>query len=167
MRSFTKLTYVEMTGAYLKGLFLALVISIHRFDHSVAASDVTDIEYCYQSLTTLTTDAGPDANCFAVLPGGTISRVFKGEPRYDGHVYPGLWDGHGHLLQYGELLRSVDLFGSENLQNALDRVKIYASAHADSGTAQQWLRGVGWDQAAFGRMPTAVQTTDPSQLNFC
>jgi hypothetical protein len=49
------------------------------------------------------------------------------------------------------------LFGSKSLPKALDRVKAYATAHPDAGTETQWLRGVGWDQAAFGRMPTAVR----------
>ena len=50
----------------------------------------------------------------------------------------------------------MDLFGSKSLPETLGRVEAYAATHPIAGTAGQWLRGVGWDQAAFGRMPTAV-----------
>ena len=75
---------------------------------------------------------------------------------HPGFVIPGLWDGHGHLLQYGEFLNSVDLFGSSSLADVLGRVGVYLSEHPDIGTPEEWIRGVGWDQMAFGRMPTAV-----------
>jgi predicted amidohydrolase YtcJ len=74
----------------------------------------------------------------------------------DGYAIPGLWDGHGHLLQYGEFLHSVDLFGSKSLDDVRDRIKKYLAANPGAGTKDHWLRGVGWDQSAFGRMPTAV-----------
>lgn len=123
-------------------------------------------EYCYQSLETLDPNNDPHANCLEVSTDGHITRVFRGAQKQPGHVYPGLWDGHGHLLQYGELLKSVDLFGSGSLDETLDRITAYATAHPDAGTATQWLRGVGWDQAVFGRMPTAVSRSDGSQLRL-
>ena len=63
-------------------------------------------------------------------------------------------------------VESVDLFGSGSLDETLDRITAYATAHTDAGTATQWLRGVGWDQAVFGRMPTAVSRSDGSQLRL-
>lgn len=74
---------------------------------------------------------------------------------HEGHVIPGLWDGHGHLLQYGEFLHSVDLFGAETLDDVRERVKKYVDENAGAGTKDNWVRGVGWDQTPFGRMPTA------------
>jgi hypothetical protein len=73
-----------------------------------------------------------------------------------GYVIPGLWDGHGHLLQYGEFLHSVDLFGSSSIGDVRSRLRNYIDSHPGAGTADNWIRGVGWDQTAFGRMPTAV-----------
>lgn len=68
---------------------------------------------------------------------------------------PGLWDGHGHLLQYGEFLHSADLFGCTEYTCVLDRIASYLDANPDAGTPKNWLRGVGWDQNILGSMPTA------------
>ncbi|KAJ6440426.1 amidohydrolase 3 [Purpureocillium lavendulum] len=135
--------------------------------------------YCYKSVRTQDADR-PAARCFSVRD-GRFTRVSVSEDSdddsnnndddgddhdlppppsdtdvaHDGHVIPGLWDGHGHLLQYGQLLHSVDLFGSRSLDDARDRIAAYRAANPGAGTASSWIRGVGWDQAAFGRMPTA------------
>uniref|UniRef100_A0A8H7NG38 Amidohydrolase 3 domain-containing protein n=1 Tax=Bionectria ochroleuca TaxID=29856 RepID=A0A8H7NG38_BIOOC len=120
--------------------------------------------YCYQGITTLDDDR-PDARCFSVADGSfshvlTDEQVAELEPAHvhasPGYVIPGLWDGHGHLLQYGEFLHSVDLFGCESLEDVRTRVKEYLNANPDAGSKDHWLRGVGWDQTAFGRMPTAA-----------
>lgn len=73
-----------------------------------------------------------------------------------GHAIPGLWDGHGHLLQYGEFLHSVDLFGSSSVEEARNRLAAYISSHKGVGTKDDWIRGIGWDQMALGEMPTAA-----------
>lgn len=118
--------------------------------------------YCYVSIKTLTSDL-PNAECFSVS-GGRFSRVFLDETSFPvikeqrtGHVIPGLWDGHGHLVQYGELLDSVDLFGATSMKEAQKRLKGYKRNRPEAGTSEQWLRGVGWDQANFeGRWPVAA-----------
>src|ERR1700761_9575346 len=64
--------------------------------------------YCYKTVTTLSTDKH-NANCCTVSPTGTFSHLFSDDlssPKShsverQGHVIPGLWDGHGHLMQYG------------------------------------------------------------------
>ncbi|KAJ8117702.1 hypothetical protein OPT61_g1169 [Boeremia exigua] len=115
--------------------------------------------HCYASVTTLSDDlSGPV--CFGVS-NGRFSRVFKDGniqqgSSSDGYVYPGLWDGHGHLIQYGELLNSVDIFGSGSMAEVQDRLVGYKTLHPEEGTKQHWIRGVGWDQANFnGNWPTA------------
>ncbi|KAK9424398.1 putative Amidohydrolase [Seiridium unicorne] len=117
--------------------------------------------YCYQSVRTHSS-AEPVANCFSVSPSGLFTKVYHepnlaGQTRKpdDGYVIPGLWDGHGHLLQYGEFLNSVDLFGSDSFEEIGLRVDTYLNAHPDAGSKGEWIRGVGWDQMALGRMPTA------------
>ncbi|KAH8671371.1 amidohydrolase [Xylariales sp. PMI_506] len=126
--------------------------------------------YCYQSVRTHST-AEPYANCFSVSPSGLFTKVFqtsadspaatKADP---GYVIPGLWDGHGHLLQYGEFLNSVDLFGSSSFQDIKDRIGTYLAENPEAGSQDEWVRGVGWDQMALGRMPTAADFTGDENL---
>lgn len=123
--------------------------------------------YCYQRVRTQNKEI-PTAQCFSVKQGlvqgvwADKELVVKDSTSSDsltvdpGYVIPGLWDGHGHLLQYGEFLHSVDLFGSQSLDDVRERLRAYLKANPDAGTAKNWVRGVGWDQTAFGRMPTAV-----------
>jgi len=115
--------------------------------------------FCYSSITSLSADVPEDANCFTVASDGTLSSVFTSSVEDHvtrGHAIPGLWDGHGHLLMYGEMLNSVNLFGAQSLDEVRARIKGYMSVHPEAGTQQEWIRGVGWDQAAYGRMPIAV-----------
>ncbi|KAM0250330.1 hypothetical protein ACHAQJ_008677 [Trichoderma viride] len=131
--------------------------------------------YCYKSVRTHDSKQ-PSAECFSVQDGhfvGVWARDSKDSPHgikeadvsiSDGHVIPGLWDGHGHLLQYGEFLHSVDLFGSQSLDDVKDRIKTYLAANPEAGTKDHWLRGVGWDQTVFGRMPTADDIEQDEQL---
>lgn len=120
--------------------------------------------YCYNSVRTHDSKQ-PSAECFSVKDGvfagvwardGDAAATAADVTVSEGHVIPGLWDGHGHLLQYGEFLHSVDLFGSQSLEEVRHRIKTYLAANPEAGTENHWLRGVGWDQSAFGRMPTAV-----------
>lgn len=120
----------------------------------------SEVTYCYQSVLS---ESGStfDINCFKVSPSGTFAKTFSkstddGYEVRAGHVIPGLWDGHGHLLQYGELLHSVNVFGAKSLDEVRTRVIEYTAKHPNIGSRSEWIRGVGWDQAAYGRMPTAV-----------
>lgn len=120
----------------------------------------TSQTYCYSSITSLSPDVPEGSNCFTVGRDGTFSKVFASasdEDVIEGHVIPGLWDGHGHLLMYGEMLNSVNLFGAQSLDEVRARIKGYMSIHPEAGTEKEWIRGVGWDQAAYGRMPIAVR----------
>lgn len=113
--------------------------------------------FCYQGVRTQD-EAKPSANCFTVSA-GVFTNVFAYEKAGDagaGYAIPGLWDGHGHLMQYGEFLHSVDLFGSSSLEDVRNRIADYLEAHPGTGRRKEWVRGFGWDQMAYGRMPTAV-----------
>ncbi|KAL7948921.1 amidohydrolase family domain-containing protein [Trichoderma barbatum] len=132
--------------------------------------------YCYKNVRTHDT-RHPSAECFSVEDGMfrfVWTQDSNDSPHHvegadisvsDGYAIPGLWDGHGHLLQYGEFLHSVDLFGSQSLDDVRDRIKKYLAANPGAGTKDQWLRGVGWDQSAFGRMPTADDIEQDDELN--
>jgi predicted amidohydrolase YtcJ len=55
---------------------------------------------------------------------------------------PGLVDAHAHLAGYALSRRSVDLVGAGSLDEALNRIREFASAHPD----EDWIEGRGWDQ---------------------
>ena len=57
-------------------------------------------------------------------------------------VVPGFIDAHAHLLGLGESLMRVDLMGTDNKGEVLQRMKDFAADLSD----QQWLLGRGWDQ---------------------
>jgi hypothetical protein len=121
--------------------------------------------HCYKSVRTLSSQL-PYAECFTVYD-GKFSSVFVDELTSDavkeariGYVYPGLWDGHGHLIQFGESLDSVSLFGSTSMDEIQRRLLEYQADRSEKGAHEQWLRGVGWDQAHFdGKWPTSVRSS--------
>ncbi|KAM0287524.1 hypothetical protein ACHAQH_000478 [Verticillium albo-atrum] len=122
--------------------------------------------FCYQGVRTQDADQ-PTAQCFTVED-GKFSRVFSWDDASltttPGFVIPGLWDGHGHLLQYGEFLHSVDLFGASSFDDVRGRLRNYVDTNPEAGTSDQWIRGVGWDQNVYGRMPTAADIEEDEVL---
>jgi len=116
--------------------------------------------YCYQGVSTHDVEL-PTAKCFKVSNGvfaevmrDTVSEITESRK---GYAIPGLWDGHGHLMQYGEFLNGVDLFGSKTFDEVKERLGRYVEENPNFGTRDEWVRGAGWDQTPFGRMPTAVR----------
>lgn len=122
--------------------------------------DLVATTHCYSSVNTLSATI-PRAECFSVV-NAKFSKVSLNDASdvarsRAGHVIPGLWDGHGHLVQFGESLDSVSIFGSESMDEVQRRLVEYRARHLSAGTSELWLRGVGWDQANFGgRWPTSV-----------
>lgn len=151
-------------GLTLCVALLAFLVA-YRLQRQTLASRATSSTYCYKSVRTHDSEK-PSAQCFSVASGLFTNVWTKTESTSDsslsninGHVIPGLWDGHGHLLQYGEFLHSVDLFGSESIDDVKSRLRTYLDANKKDitvGTKDNWVRGIGWDQTFFGRMPTAV-----------
>ncbi|KAJ2898549.1 putative amidohydrolase [Zalerion maritima] len=133
--------------------------------------------HCYDSIKTLDAE-NPHARCFTVsghrfdriLPDLEANEIIGHRESYEndtnvhfheGHVIPGLWDGHGHLLQYGEFLHSVNIFGAKTPSELRERVREYLRTNPESGDKDNWIRGVGWDQNILGHMPTAEDLADP------
>jgi len=145
---------------------VALLAAAFRLQQPLWSSSSPAAEtYCYQGVRTQDDDQ-PSAQCFSVAD-GKFTRVFSPDDSFtssdqpverSGYVIPGLWDGHGHILQYGEFLHSVDLFGSSSIEEVRLRLRSYLDTHPEAGSPSQWIRGIGWDQTAFGRMPTAVSS---------
>ncbi|KAK4643053.1 hypothetical protein QC761_402580 [Podospora bellae-mahoneyi] len=150
--------------------------SITTFLASVTATKEEEMIHCYDH--PITTSFASDrteeeqGNCLGVDPStGLITRVFsrKGEEnKRKGYVLPGLWDGHGHLLQYGEFLHGVDLFGARSKEEVKARIKKYLESRKGEGgvgSRGNWVRGVGWDQGLLREgMPTADWLSDDEEL---
>lgn len=126
-------------------------------------SAITAKTYCYTSVLT-SAGSSREADCFSVSPDGRFTKVFHsaedvlivGDNDYfdedggnnmvvetkAGHVIPGIWDGHGHLVQYGEFLHSVDLFGASSVEMVRERVKEYLQEReregSDVGSKENW-----------------------------
>ncbi|KAG7152407.1 Protein LONG AFTER FAR-RED 3 like protein [Verticillium longisporum] len=151
-------------SAAVAGVFAFAVV---RLQQPLSEADVDGPQtYCYQGVRTHD-DEQPTAQCFTVED-GRFSRVFAWDDASltttPGFVIPGLWDGHGHLLQYGEFLHSVDLFGASSFDDVRGRLRNYVDANPDAGTSEEWIRGVGWDQNVYGRMPTAADIEEDELL---
>ena len=61
------------------------------------------------------------------------------------HVYPGFIDGHCHFFGYGLNKQKLDLSGTADFSDVLERVVAYAAA--DTGTG--WILGRGWDHTRW------------------
>ncbi len=145
-----------MRGSFILSILVAVAFAfaLQRQKPLVGTTST----HCYKGIRTQN-GAQPSASCFSVTNGlftQVSSDAAAAADVQDGFVIPGLWDSHGHLLEYGEFLNSVDLFGSQSLEDVRTRLKKYIAANPGSGTRDHWVGGFGWDQAAFGRMPTAV-----------
>jgi predicted amidohydrolase YtcJ len=69
-------------------------------------------------------------------------------------MLPGLIDAHGHVMSLGQQLLTVDLADTKSLDEALAKIKSYATANPDL----PWITGGGWNQESWGlgRFPTAA-----------
>ena len=68
--------------------------------------------------------------------------------RIDGlgrHVLPGLTDAHAHMFGLGFLAVSLNLAGTPNLDDAVNRIAAYARDNPHSG----WIQGRGWNQVLW------------------
>ena len=60
-------------------------------------------------------------------------------------IYPGFIDAHAHFVGYGQSLFTVDLYDSKSMDEVVQRVKGFDSAHPN----ETWILGRGWDQNEF------------------
>lgn len=69
------------------------------------------------------------------------------------HLYPGFIDAHGHIFGYAETLHTVSLFGTNSLDDCLDRIREFI----DRNPEKDWIIGRGWDQNDWpvAEFPTA------------
>jgi predicted amidohydrolase YtcJ len=88
---------------------------------------------------------------------GDLADDYPQATRYDGGgrtVLPGLTDAHAHIYAQGQVLREVDLMGSNSLADALERIRTFANEHPRA----KWVTGRGWNQVLWDgqAFPTAA-----------
>ncbi|MFT5581128.1 MAG: putative amidohydrolase YtcJ [Psychromonas sp.] len=71
-------------------------------------------------------------------------------------VYPGLVDGHGHILSLAEQMLSVELFGCTSMDDLLVRTEKHQTKNN-----REYIVGRGWDQSLWGGdvLPTNEELT--------
>ncbi len=70
-------------------------------------------------------------------------------------LIPGMIDAHGHVMDLGLSLLTLDLSGTRTLAEAQAKITAYARDNAD----RKWILGRGWNQESWnlGRFPTASE----------
>jgi predicted amidohydrolase YtcJ len=68
-------------------------------------------------------------------------------------VYPGFEDAHIHFSSYCATLVSINLVGTETLEEGLEVIRKFLEKNPETG---EWITGAGWDKFVYGRMPTAA-----------
>ncbi|PWN43094.1 amidohydrolase 3 [Ceraceosorus guamensis] len=65
-------------------------------------------------------------------------------------MLPGLQDAHGHVLELGWSISSVNLVGASSVQEIIERVENYVEARPDVLADEDlWIEGLGWDQTRW------------------
>lgn len=131
---------------------LAVLASIGLFtvSHETITNIATTTTYCYPYVYTLN-DTVPNTRCFAVneetgrfvaLTNNTNDGDFGKVVDWDGSkhgqedvvVIPGLWDGHAHIIEFGEMLEGVQLYGAKGVQGRIpNSSRVNFTTHARTG----------------------------------
>ncbi|MBX7493746.1 amidohydrolase [Qipengyuania sp. 1NDW9] len=116
----------------------------------------------------ITIDENGEVKRFSALvidDDGKVARLLeRGEeaPRTDyredgeGRVMlPGFIDAHGHVSGIGFGALTLDLSGTNSLEEALEAIRVFA----EENEARPWILGRGWNQEKWGlgRFPTAAE----------
>jgi predicted amidohydrolase YtcJ len=74
-------------------------------------------------------------------------------------VLPGLHDAHGHVLDQGWALESVNLVGARSVEEVRLRIEQHLAARPElEADRERWIEGIGWDQTLWDPpvFPSAV-----------
>lgn len=133
---------------------------------SLVVSNARPKVYCYDSITTFDND-NTTQKCLAVYPNGTFGPILSPPPesiaKYHytkGHVFPGMWDAHAHVLQYGEMLESVQLYGAESIEGAWP---VDTDHHSRLLTGRPMQRSVAASSSSLKKTPVLAQKTAGSR----
>ena len=87
-----------------------------------------------------------------------LRRRFPAAQIIDGNgrcLLPGLIDAHGHVFELGFATARIQLWDTQSLAEAQQRIRGYAAANPN----RNWLQGSGWNQVKWqlGRFPSASE----------
>lgn len=135
-------------GRFAFTLFLSLTPT------AVVAQEAANLILVHGAIHTMD-PAHPEAEALAVADGEIVALGESSEllARYRGPdtvvvdvegaaVLPGLIDAHGHIMNLGRFLLTVDLFGTRSAEEVAERVGAAVRSHAPG----EWIVGRGWDQ---------------------
>lgn len=74
-----------------------------------------------------------------VLQNWKASKILDAKGKF---AYPGFYDAHAHLYNYGITLQFADLQGTSSYKEVLERLVAYRKANPK----KRWIIGRGWDQ---------------------
>ncbi len=75
-------------------------------------------------------------------------------------VYPGFYDAHAHLYNYGQMLQYADLQGTTSYKQVLERLVAWRKTNPNA----RWIVGRGWDQNDWTN--TTFPTKEPLDSLF-
>ena len=85
-----------------------------------------------------------DGKILAVGKKAELEKEFDTNEKLDAlgkFIYPGFIDAHAHFLEYGKRLQQVNLIGTGNWDEIIEKVKTFAAENKEG-----WVTGGGWDQ---------------------
>lgn len=137
----------------IKKLFLVSIV-VFLF---LACSQKTKIDLLVYNATIYTVDSSFSiAEAMAIKDGkilelgktADLKNKYEAKDQLDAQgkfIYPGFIDAHSHFVGYSQSLFTVNLYDSKSIDEVVERVKNFASAHPNSS----WIIGRGWDQNKF------------------
>ena len=88
-----------------------------------------------------------EGKIIAIGTNDEILKEYEGEEELNAEgksIYPGFIDAHAHFVNYGFSLQQVDLTGTKNWQQCIEKVKAFVKTkNIQPGS---WIQGRGWDQ---------------------
>ena len=156
----------------LQSVTLAMLLLLGACGHStpkagtVPTSNGSGADYVFTDARVYTLDPDrPWAEAVAVQgdkivyvgdAAGAESFVGEGTERLglDGKmVLPGFISGHDHLIAADWVSYGVQLYDAQSKEEYLQLIRDYVDAHPD----EKVIRGIGWNPAIYGGMPTAAE----------
>ena len=123
-------------------IFLFISCNNHKVDTLIHHAVIYTVDSAFSVAEAM---AVRDGKIVAVGTNKAIQNNYHADETIDAKgraVYPGFIDAHAHFVGYGSSLFQVDLYGTSSFEEAVERVKVFATTHPDL----TWIVGRGWDQ---------------------
>lgn len=142
---------------FLTPIFLCLVLvfsscmkgeQADMIIHNAQIHTIDDQMHVYEAM------AIKDGKILELGPERQILNKYRADEVIDankGAIYPGLVDGHGHILGLADMNLSVNLFFSPSMDDLVKRIQKYQDEYN-----RDFVIGRGWDQSLWGtnELPT-------------